>query len=152
MNSAQPPVVAPPPGRAWLAGLRLLAAIGAGNLLGWGAWRLAWWAMPAVWAGPSAQSGLLTLIALTGVTAIFMAGPPVLVGALAARVAGAAHLTALLVGVLSGLWSLTLITTVPAGLPLAPGLWYATTALVLFSGGMGGWTMSGSGWASPKRM
>jgi hypothetical protein len=138
--------------RWWRGALRPLAAVAAGNLLGWGAWRLAWWAMPGLWAGQSLQSGWPTLVGLTAVTAIFMAGPPVLVGALTARLAGSRLLAALGVGLLSGLWSLTLVSVVPAGLPIAPGVWYATTALVLFSGAMGGWTMSGNGWAAPKRM
>jgi len=110
-----------------------------GNLCGWGAWRLGLWAIPLMWAGQTPQSSVLVLLALTGVSAIVMAGPPVLVGALAARLAGRAHV---LVGLFSGLWSLQLISTVPPGLPIAPGLWFASTVLVLFSGGMGGWTMS----------
>ena len=50
----------------------------------------------------------------------------------AVRVFGRVHV---LVGLLSGLWSLMLIRIVPAGLPIAPGLWDAPTVLVLFSGG-----------------
>ncbi len=125
--------------RAWAAPLRPLLAVLLGNLSGWGAWRLGLWVIPQLWAGLTPQSNVFTLIALTGVSAIVMAGPPVLVGALAARLAGRAHV---LVGLLSGLWSLQLISTVPAGLPIAPGLWFASTVLVLFSGAMGGWTMS----------
>lgn len=132
-----PPLV--PQVSVWTWGLRPLVALALGNLLGWGAWRLGLWGLPALWAGLTPESHLLALIGLTAVSAMVMAGPPVLVGALAARLAGRAHL---LVGVLSGLWSLMLMRTVPAGLPIAPGLWFASTALVLFSGGMGGWTMS----------
>lgn len=131
-----------PESHGWAGRLRLLAAIGLGNLCGWGAWRLGLWALPALWAGQLPPSSVLALIGLTAVSAIVMAGPPVLVGALAARLAGRAHLA---VGLLSGLWSLTLLRLVPAGLPIAPGLWYASTVLVLFSGAMGGWTMTYTG-------
>lgn len=124
--------------RDWSWGLRPLGAIALGNLCGWGAWRLGVWALPAMWARLTPQSSVLVLILMTAISAIVMAGPPVLVGALAAGLAGRAHIG---VGLLSGLWSLMLIRTVPAGLPIAPGLWFASTVLVLFSGGMGGWTM-----------
>ncbi|MCC7360042.1 MAG: hypothetical protein IT317_11225 [Anaerolineales bacterium] len=130
----------PPFMRTWLGGVRPLLALVLGNLCGWAAWRLGLSAVLALWQGQPSPGDLPRLITLTALSAIIMAGPPVLVGALAARLAGQAHL---LVGVLAGLWALTLIRTVPAGLPIAPGLWYAPTVLVLFSGGMGGWTMSG---------
>jgi hypothetical protein len=125
--------------RAWAVALRPLLAIALGNVCGWGAWRLGLWALPVLWADVTPASGLWVLGTLTALSAIVMAGPPVLAGALAARLGGRAHV---LVGVLAGLWSLLLLRSVPAGLPLAPGLWYASTVLVLFSGGMGGWTMS----------
>ena len=126
----------------WTWGLRSLVALALGNAAGYAAWRLGLGVVPALWAGQMPPSSVLALIGLTAVSAIVMAGPPVLVGALAARLAGRAHM---LVGLLSGLWSLMLIRTVPAGLPIAPGLWFASTVLVLFSGGMGGWTMRFTG-------
>ena len=126
--------------RRWGWTLRPLAASVFGNLCGWGAWRLGLWALPVMWAGQSPHSNVLVLLALTGLSAIVMAGPPVLVGALAGWLAGGR--VQILVGLLSGLWSFQLITSVPAALPIAPGLWYASTVLVLFSGAMGGWTMS----------
>ena len=129
----------PPFMRTWLWGVRPLLAIVLGNLGGWAAWQVGLAVVTALWQGQTPQSGVLRLIGLTALSAIVMAGPPVLVGALAARLAGQAHVA---VGVLAGLWALTLIRSVPAGLPIAPGLWYAPTVLVLFSGGMGGWTMS----------
>ncbi len=126
----------------WTWGLRPLVALALGNAAGYAAWQLGLWVLPQVWAGLTPESNLLALSGLTALSAMVMAGPPVLVGALAARLAGRAHM---LVGLLSGLWSLTLIRTVPAGLPIAPGLWFASTVLVLFSGGMGGWTMRFTG-------
>ncbi len=139
-SGGRPPLV--PWFNLWTWGLRPLVAMALGNAAGWAAWRLGLWVLPQLWAGLTPESSLLTLMALTALSAVVMAGPPVLMGALAARLAGSAHM---LVGVLSGLWSLTLIRTVPAGLPIAPGLWFASTALVLFSGGMGGWTMRFTG-------
>ena len=38
------------------------------------------------------------------------------------------------VGLASGLWALGLIGLVPAGIPIASGLWYAPTVLVMLSG------------------
>jgi hypothetical protein len=46
-----------------------------------------------------------------------------------------------LVGLACGLWSLTLLGRVPAGFPIAAGVWYAPTILVLLSGALGGWMM-----------
>ena len=86
-------------------------------------------------------------MALVAATAILFAAPPVLAGALGAWLAGRAQLA---VGLLSGLWSLSLLQTVPAGLPVAPGLWYTTTVLVLLSGMLGGWMMDLRAQRAPK--
>jgi hypothetical protein len=118
--------------------LRPMAAILLGNLAGFAAWQLAWAAIPRLWAGQTPESPAAGLLALTALTFILLASPPVLAGALAAWLARRAPV---LVGLLSGLWSVALLQPVPAELPLAPGLWYASTLLVLLSGAAGGWTM-----------
>jgi hypothetical protein len=99
-------------------------------------------AIPRLWAGQTPESDLGGLLALTALTFILLAAPPVLVGALAGWLA---RRVPVVVGLLSGLWSLSLLQPVPAELPIAPGLWYASTLLVLLSGAAGGWTMS---WAA----
>jgi hypothetical protein len=127
--------------------LRTLAAIVVGNLLGLAAWTLARAALPWLWRGRAGLTNLPLLMGLVAVTAILFAAPPVLAGALGAWLAGRAQLG---VGLASGLWSLALLQSVPAGLPVAPGLWYATTVLVLFSGMLGGWMMALRAQAAPK--
>jgi hypothetical protein len=123
----------------WASSLRLIGAIVAGNLAGYAAWRFAQVVIPQMWAGQTPQSNALWLLALTGLTFILLATPPVLVGALTAWLARRAPVA---VGLLSGLWSLILLQPVPAELPIASGLWYASTLLVLLSGAAGGWTMA----------
>lgn len=118
--------------------LRIVLAAVAGNLAGYAAWRFAQAAIPRLWAGQTPESPLPGLLALTALTFILLAAPPVLAGALAAWLA---RRVPVVVGLLSGLWSLILLQPVPAGLPIAPGLWYASTLLVLLSGAAGGWTM-----------
>jgi hypothetical protein len=125
----------------------MLAAILAGNLLGLSAWTLARAALPWLWRERGTMSNLLLLMGLVAVTAILFAAPPVLAGALGAWLAGRAQIG---VGLASGLWSLALLQSVPAGLPVAPGLWYATTVLVLLSGMLGGWMMELRAQGAPK--
>ena len=119
----------------------------AGNLLGLSAWTLAQAALPWLWRDSGTMSNLLLLMGLVAVTAILFAAPPVLAGALGAWLAGRAQMG---VGLASGLWSLALLQSVPAGLPVAPGLWYATTVLVLLSGMLGGWMMELRAQGAPK--
>ena len=126
---------------------RTLAAIIVGNALGLSAWALARAALPWLWRGRGGVANLPLLMALIAATAILFAAPPVLAGALGAWLAGRAQL---LVGLASGLWSLALLQSVPAGLPLAPGLWYASTVLVLLSGMLGGWMMELRALGAPK--
>ncbi len=109
-----------------------------GNGLGWGALRLTIVLIPRLWAGRSTSTNPLVLIGLTAVSFILLAAPPVLAAALSAAVARRAHLW---VGLASGLWALSLLGTVPAAFPIARGLWYAPTVLVLLSGALGGWLM-----------
>jgi len=126
----------------WASSLRPFGAALVGNLAGYAAWRFAQAAIPRLWTGQTPESPLPGLLALTALTFILLATPPVLAGALAGWLARRAPVV---VGLLSGLWSLILLQPVPAELPLAPGLWYASTLLVLLSGAAGGWTMS---WAA----
>ena len=121
---------------AWL---RTVLAVLAGNFAGYGAWRFAQAVIPRLWAGQTPQSNVLGLLALTALTFILLATPPVLIGAFTAWLARRAPVA---VGLLSGLWSLILLQPVPSELPIASGLWYASTLLVLLSGAAGGWTMA----------
>ncbi len=116
-----------------------LAILG-GNVLGYLAWLIAGQVVPRLWAGRSEQSHLLLLMGLVAASFVLIAAPPVLIGALSGWVARRAHMW---VGLASGLWALSLIGRVPAGIPIAAGLWYAPTVLVLLSGALGGWSTSG---------
>lgn len=117
---------------------RMTLAVALGNALGLAAWRFAEVALPWLWTAQRAPGGFLALVGLIALSFILLAAPPVLAGAAAGWLARRA---AVWVGLASGLWSLLLLQAVPAGLPLAPGLWYASTVLVLLSGAMGGWMM-----------
>jgi hypothetical protein len=116
-----------------LAGIILL-----GNVLGYAAWVGARATIPLLWEGRGPNTNFLMLVGLTALTFILLAAPPVLVGALGAWVARRAQH---LVGLVCGLWSLSLLGRVPASFPIAQGLWYAPTILVLLSGALGGWMM-----------
>ena len=116
-----------------LAGIILL-----GNVLGYAAWVGARVSIPLLWQGQSPKTNFLTLVGLTALTGILLAAPPVLVGALGGWLARRAQP---LVGLVCGLWSLTLMGRVPSTFPIAAGVWYAPTVLVLLSGALGGWMM-----------
>lgn len=117
---------------------RVWAAIGLGNLLGYGAWRLAQAALSAWWAGPSTSASGLAQAGGVLVTAILLAAPPVLIGALGAWLARRFQVG---VGLACGLWSLTLIRALPTALPFIGSVWYAPTVLILLSGALGGWML-----------
>lgn len=118
--------------------IRVSGAILLGNVLGFAAWIAARVTIPQLWQGRGPHTEFVTLVVLTALTFILLAAPPVLVGALGAWVARRAHA---LVGLVCGLWSLTLLSRIPPSFPLAPGVWYAPTVLVLLSGALGGWMM-----------
>lgn len=121
---------------AWL---RLAIAILFGNALGLSAnWAAARELIPWLWSVVSEQTGLLGWIGLIAFSAILLAAPPVLAGALGAWLAQQAHLW---VGLACGLWGFVLIDTVPASFPIASGVWYAPTILVILSSMLGGWMM-----------
>ena len=127
--------------------MRTLAAIVVGNVLGLSAWALAWAALRWLWRDRSGLSNLPVLMGLIATTAILFAAPPVLAGAAGAWLAGRSQLG---VGLASGLWSLALLQSVPAGLPVAPGVWYTTTVLVMLSGMLGGWMMELRALGAPR--
>lgn len=95
-------------------------------------------AIPWLWQGRGPNTNFLLLVGLTALTFILLAAPPVLVGALGAWLARRAQPW---VGLVCGAWSLTLLGRVPASFPIAQGVWYAPTVLVLLSGALGGWMM-----------
>lgn len=107
------------------------------NLAGWGLWRLAWDTLiPRLWAALPPQADLLARLGAIAFTAIVLAAPPVLLGAFSGWLARRGPAWA---GGLSGLWAFSLIGIVPEGWPIAPGVWYAPTVLVMLSGLFGGW-------------
>ena len=118
--------------------MRVVVAILVGNMLGWGAWALGWQALPLIWAGVDESARLGALILRVAVSAIMMAAPPVLIGALSAWLARRAQLW---VGLASGLWGLTLIRATPDEFPILSQVWFAPTVLVLLSTALGGWMM-----------
>jgi len=118
--------------------LRLIIIIFTGNVLGLAAWEAALALIPRLWAGTNTTTGLPTRVGLVALSAILMAAPPVLIGALGAWLARRAQTW---VGLACGLWGLTLIQTVPAAFPIAAGIWYAPTVLVILSSTLGGWLL-----------
>jgi hypothetical protein len=116
---------------------RVVFAILLGNALGWSAWQAARMALPPLWERVEGSDQIVQL-AMLALTAMMLAAPPVLIGALGAWLARRAQLW---VGLACGLWGLTLIRTVPATFPIAAGLWYAPAILVLLSSAMGGWML-----------
>lgn len=118
--------------------MRLVIAIIIGNLLGWGAWAFGWRVLPFIWANVDERAGWSVLISRVAVSAMMMAAPPVLIGALTARLARRAQVWA---GLLSGLWSVTLIQSTPESFPILSQVWFAPTVLVLLSALFGGWMM-----------
>jgi hypothetical protein len=117
---------------------RAAGAVLLGNGVGYAAWVGARAAIPQLWQGRGPHTNFLMLVGLTALTFILLAAPPVLVGALGGWLA---HRAQPWVGLVCGLWSLTLLGRVPAAFPIAAGVWYAPTVLVLLSGAVGGWMM-----------
>ncbi len=118
---------------------RVVAAGLLANALGFGAWRLALAALPWLWSGVDESTRWAPRLGLMAASAIAVAAPPVLVGALGAWLAGRHQVW---VGALSGLWAVTLIGPTPAYfLTIAPGVWYAPALLIVISGLFGGWML-----------
>jgi hypothetical protein len=119
-----------------MAWTRIGGAILLGNVLGYAAWVGARVAIPQLWQGHGPHTNFVILVGLTALTVILLAAPPVLVGALGAWLASRAHPW---IGLMCGLWALTLLGRVPTYFPIAQGVWYVPTVLVLLSGALGGW-------------
>ena len=115
---------------------RITLAILLGNGLGWGAWVLGWRVLPWLWANADEGAGLGALVGRVAVSAMMMAAPPGLIGALSAWVARRAQVW---VGLLSGLWSVILIQSTPESFTLFSQVWFAPTILILLSALFGGW-------------
>jgi hypothetical protein len=118
--------------------IRIAAAIVVGNALGAGAWLYAQAAIPRLSASVTEATGLWVRVGVIAIIFILLAAPPVLMGALGAWLARRAQLW---VGLACGLWAFGLIQTVPPTFPIAKGVWYAPTVLVLLSTAFGGWLM-----------
>jgi hypothetical protein len=129
--------------RGWM---RLALAGLGGNAAGYAAFRGALWATRLLWrssAGVGAPNGSLGgRVLLVAVTAILFAAPPVLIGALAAHVAGRARPWA---GLAAGLWGMGFAWWWPEVPLLGPQAWVGPAILVLLSGLVGGWLMEQRG-------
>ena len=118
---------------------RIFLATLTGNALGLGAnWAAVRLVLPWLWSGVNDDAGVLARMGLVAASAILLAAPPVLWGALGAWLARREQLW---VGLACGLWGFVLIDSVPAVLPIASGVWYAPTVLVLLSSMLGGWML-----------
>jgi hypothetical protein len=115
---------------------RSLLAILLGNAFGYGLFRLAGWASSLAWqGGPPATFG--ELLWRIGLTAVAFGAPPVLMGALAARLASRFEPG---VGLAAALWGVTARQWWPSTVPLLPAeSWIAPMTLILLSGLLGGW-------------
>jgi hypothetical protein len=116
--------------------MRFFLAIAVGNALGLGAWALGWMALPLIWAGVTEAAGFRLLVERVALSAMVMAAPPVLIGALSAWLARRAPVW---VGLVSGLWSLGLISPTPKEFPIATPIWFAPTVIILLSSAFGAW-------------
>jgi hypothetical protein len=77
---------------------------------------------------------------LIAVTAMVFAAPPVIVGALAARVAGAYEPY---IGLAAAFWGVSAQSWWPAIPQLPAESWIAPMALIMMSGMIGGWMVGG---------
>ena len=123
--------------------LRVTLAVAGGNALGYAAFRLAAGLTPHWWAAAGTPLPFGQLMLMIAFTAIAFAAPPVIVGALAAKVAAAYEP---FVGLAAALWAVSARQWWPAVPLLPPQSWIAPMTLILLSGLMGGWLM---GWRVP---
>ena len=118
---------------------RVVAAVFAGNILGIVSNQLAAQVLvPWLWARRAGGAGLVDGMGLIAASAILVAAPPVLLGALGAWLARRDQMW---VGLACGLWGLSLIGSVPPSYPIARGVWYAPAVLVILSSTLGGWML-----------
>jgi len=118
---------------------RIFFAMLAGNLLGFCVnWASARFVIPWLWSGVTDGTGLLARAGLMVLSAIVLSAASVLWGALGAWLARRDELW---VGLACGLWGFVLIDTVPAAFPIAAGVWYTPTVLVILSSALGGYML-----------
>jgi hypothetical protein len=116
--------------------LRVVLAVILGNVLGYSLFRLAAWASAFSW-NEGAPPNFGALIWRISLTAIAFGTPPVLMGALAARVAGRYEPA---VGLVAALWGVSARQWWPEVVPLLPPeSWIAPMTIILLSGLVGGW-------------
>ena len=114
----------------------VMVVVLSGNALGLAANQLAARVLvPWIWSRPGALT-LTQNVTLIIASAILLASPPVLIGALGAWLARRDQMW---VGLACGLWGLTLVGRVPEFYPIARGVWYAPAVLVILSSALGGW-------------
>ncbi|MBI3362989.1 MAG: hypothetical protein HY023_17950 [Chloroflexi bacterium] len=113
-----------------------------GNLAGFGAFRFAVEVTPLLWQNGLSlarpENDLWLRLILTAATAMLFASPPVLIGALAARLAG--HVRSW-IGMAAGLWGFGFVQWWPPLPLLSREAWLGPTILILLSGLVGGWLM-----------
>ena len=110
------------------------------SVSGYAAFRLAIWLTPTWWGTVTTNSTVFQLMALIALTTIIFAAPPVVIGALAARVAATYEPY---VGLAATLWGVGLRLWWPLIPQLPAESWIAPMCLILMSGMIGGWLMSG---------
>jgi hypothetical protein len=115
---------------------RIILAVVLGNVFGYGLFRLAAWASAFSWNEGAAPTfgALIWRICLT---AVAFGAPPVLMGALAGRLAGRYEPA---VGLAAAAWGLSAQQWWPQVVPLLPPeSWVAPMTIILLSGLVGGW-------------
>jgi len=120
--------------------VRLIAAILGGNVVGYAAFRAAAWFTPQLWLAAGEEITFGMRLALIAVSSILFAAPPVMIGALAAKVASRHELFA---GLAASLWGVSAFRWWPAIPTLPSESWLAPMTLIFLSGLMGAWVMIG---------
>jgi len=120
--------------------VRLIAAILGGNVVGYAAFRAAAWFTPQLWLAAGEEITFGMRLALIAVSSILFAAPPVMIGALAAKVAARHELFA---GLAASLWGVSAFRWWPAIPTLPSESWLAPMTLIFLSGLMGAWVMIG---------
>lgn len=120
--------------------LRLIAAIIGGNFVGYAAFRAAAWFTPQLWMTAGEEITFGMRLALIAVSSISFAAPPVIIGALAAKVASRHELFA---GLAASLWGVSAFSWWPTIPTLPSESWLAPMTLIFLSGLMGAWVMIG---------
>ena len=120
--------------------VQLIAAILGGNIVGYTAFRAATWFTPQLWIAAGEEITFEMRLTLIAISSILFAAPPVIVGALAAKVASRHEL---FVGLAASLWGVSAIQWWPIIPTLPSESWLAPMTLIFLSGLMGAWAMIG---------